>query len=212
MLIVYKVMQLSSVWVQIRRILCEACRQPFNYLARGDRLTKVYGLPLLQPDSQLRRALQHELDKAHQRIARGRRAGEACCPHCGRFQSWMITRSRLSGIWNGLWGGGALGLGVAFAATLLQLAPRPPGPLWLGCLLIGAALGAAAGLLTSLPSDAQDDDDPGALPDPVLAELLKECREQGVDPALAWYTALGGELTEKVPVIPLQTVDLTSEA
>ncbi len=210
-IIAYKTMNITAVWVQVRQIRCEGCKNSFRYLAIGTRNVATTGLPIVSSDEGMRGQLGKALQKALDKVAKKKNQGEGMCPHCQRYQGWMVSKSRLKHYGKGLGWGVAIGGGLAIFV-----------PLILGMLISGAlgsvvTVAAAVGLpvlglvlggiwafrktISVGPHTGQVDR--RAMKDAEHNDFMKMCRENDYQPALAWYASIGGQFQEKVPVIPL---------
>lgn len=205
--IVYKTMEVHAVWVQLRRIACDGCLRAFNYLAIGTTSGNTTGVPLLSSDEGMREAVRTQIDRNCKRAAATPRQGEALCPHCQRYQGWMVSRSRRRA-----WGWG-LGLGVlaSAVAAVIAWASDAGSALTLGLAVVGPALGSLWGHWRSLaPGPHEGMTDGRAATDEDLKGFLAMCEEKGFEPALAWFAHIGGQFQERVPVIPLPSWDQTA--
>jgi hypothetical protein len=204
--IAYKTMNLTAVWVQIRKIRCEGCHNGFRYLAIGTRNVQSSGVPLISSDDGMRERVGKQLEKALNKLSKKQRQGEGLCPHCQRYQSWMVRASRLSHYGKGLGVGGVIGAlsiipfvlmgGFGAVANLALMA---------GLLALGLLAGAGWGFRKSIrPGPHTGMVDHRAMKDAEFGDFMKMCKDKDYQPALTWYASIGGQFQDKVPVIPLE--------
>jgi hypothetical protein len=204
--IVYKTLDLHVLYVQARRILCELCREPFTYVL-GDRKTfNVTGVPIVSSDDGMRREAMKKASAGLTKVARSKNAGQALCPHCKRYQPWMVSHSRMTGMGCGFLGGIVLaGLLAIFAGIWFQWSSE-----WMLLVTVaGAATGLAVGKVHSLDGGPQLKEDQRSLPDQDVPGLLERCRSGGYEPFLFWYLALGNKVKEKEALISLGIADVS---
>jgi hypothetical protein len=203
--IVYKTLDLNVLYVQGRRILCEFCREPFTYVL-GDRKTfNVTGIPVVSNDDGMRAQAMKKAADALAKVSRSKYQGEALCPNCKRYQGWMVSRSMRTGL-----GCGFLG-GVAVAGLVAILAG-----IWFawstevifGVTVAGAIAGVALGKMWSLTTGPhREKDDQRALRDGDVPGFLERCRQDGYEPFLFWYLALGNKANEQEALVSLGIAD-----
>ncbi len=160
----------------------------------------------------MRQQVGKTLEKALGKVAKKKKQGEAMCPHCQRYQGWMVTGSRLRNYGKGLGWGVAIGGALAIFAPLLVGAMVGGGLgqiLMVACVVglptLGLALGALWGWKKSISGGQHTGQvDRRAMKDGEHNDFMKMCRENDYQPALAWYASIGGQFDKKVPVIPLQ--------
>lgn len=203
--IVYKTLDLSVLYVQARRILCEFCREPFTYVL-GDRKTfNVTGIPVVSSDDGMRQQAMKKAADSLAKLSRVKNQGEALCPHCKRYQGWMVSRSMKTGL-----GCGFLG-GIVVAGLIAILAG-----IWFawstevifGVTAVGAVAGVALGKTWSLTSGPhRDQEDQRSLKDSDVPGFLERCQQDGYEPFLFWYLALGNKANEKEALISVGVAD-----
>ncbi len=203
--IVYKSMDVSVVWVQARTIRCQGCKERFVYIASGSTTARTTGLPIFSSDEGMREEISKQIQKACEAIQFKPRQGEALCPHCKRYQSWMVSANRQS---RGGWGfgcGGALGA-VAGGALYFYIGERTaPWWLWIAGAVLFAAAGVAYGLKTALAEGPHPQlSDARGMKEPEFDEFVIAAQEKELEPTLAWWAMIGGKFEDKVPVIPLK--------
>jgi hypothetical protein len=203
--IVYKTLDLNVLYVQGRRILCEFCRQPFTYVV-GDRKTfNVTGMPIVSNDDGMRREAMKKAADSLAKISRARNQGEALCPHCKRYQGWMVSRSTRTGLGCGFLGGIALGGMVAIGAGIWFA--------WSSEVIFGvtaaaAVLGLALGKMWSLTvGPHREKEDQRSLADADVPGFVERCQSEGYEPFLFWYLALGNKANEKEALVSLGIAD-----
>jgi len=185
--IVLKKLTLTVTHFQGRRIVCDACGSPFTYLARGEVEGKDLGLPVLSSDERMAmRALPEALDRLVT-VARAEKRGVGLCPHCRRYQQFMVANSRGRRGLIGLPVGLVLAM-VLFAVLDANLEAELPGEIHLA---IGIAVTVAVSLVaaaTGLRRGPHDDSlAPESLTDGELDRLLEDPRiREGADPVLLW--------------------------
>lgn len=207
--IVYKTLEVTAIYAQVRRIACEACSQPYVYLAVGTQKTQTTGLPLVSSDEGMRKTVSDQLQKTLEKVGRQRRLGEGMCPHCQRYQPWMVRWSRLGGLTKGcLLGalGGAIGglvLAIGLTATDM-IRSRSFGSALVAGVVIGVVGGLALGWRKALSSQPYEGmEDPRAMTVDRFEAFLGMCKDKDYEPTLAWYAMSGGKFDPKFPVIPL---------
>lgn len=203
--IVYKTLNLSVLWVQGRRILCEYCREPFTYV-HGDRKTfNVTGIPIVSSDDGMRKEAMKKAVTGLAQVARSKNQGQALCPNCKRYQRWMVSHSRTIGIGCGLLGGAVLaGMIALFAGIWFAWSAE----VMVGLILAGAILGLVLGKMASLdPGPHRDKQDQRALADRDVPGFLDKCQQGGYEPFLFWYLALGNKANEKEALVSLGVHD-----
>ncbi len=198
--ITYKTMTLQVVYVQARRILCDQCSRPFEYLMVGKTQSQVASHPFASADS-MRESLKKQVDKMLRSKAQAKRAGAEACPFCHYFQTWMVTSSRLK--W--MFGLGITGFVLGGIVSLGMESVVP--------VVVAVVLLTALGALVALKRKPYDDKVTGrARSDADYHAMIEECKKQGYDVSLYWYSQTGGTFPEKTAVIPLPPVDLTGAA
>jgi hypothetical protein len=204
--IVYKTLNLNVLYVQGRRILCEFCRTPFSYIV-GDRKTfNVTGVPIVSSDDGMRKEASKKAAAGLARVAREKNAGQALCPHCKRYQRWMVSHSRMTGMGCGFLGGIAIaGLLAIFAGSWFGWGSE----VMLGLTVAGAVAGIVIGKLASLDVGPHQKEDQRALRDEDVPGFLQHCSQGGYEPFLFWYLAMGNKAREKEALISLGIADVS---
>jgi hypothetical protein len=204
--IVYKTLDLHVLYVQARRILCEFCREPFTYVL-GDRKTfNVTGVPIVSSDDGMRKEAMKKAAAGLTKVARSKNAGQALCPHCKRYQTWMVSQSRMTAMGCGFLGGIVLaGLLAIFAGIWFQWSSE----VMLVVTVAGAAAGLGIGKVQSLDTGPHLEEDQRSLRDQDVPGLLARCLQGGYEPLLFWYLALGNKAKEKEALISLGVADVS---
>lgn len=205
-IIVYKTLDLNVLYVQARRILCEFCRQPFTYLL-GDRKTfNVTGVPIVSSDDGMRKEAMKKASAGLAKVARAKNTGQALCPHCKRYQKWMVSQSRMTAMGCGFLGGIALaGIVALLAGIWFQWSSE----VILGVTVAGAIAGLVVGKLSSLDASPQQKEDGRSLRDDEVPGFLKRSVQEGYEPFLFWYLTLGNKAKEKEALVSLGVSDLS---
>lgn len=205
-IIVYKTLDLNVLYVQARRILCEFCRQPFTYV-HGDRKTfNVSGVPIVSSDDGMRKEAMKKASAGLAKVARSKNSGQALCPHCKRYQKWMVFQSRMTGLGCGFLGGIALG---GLVAILSGIWFQWSSEVLLGVTAAGAVAGLAIGKLRSIEIGPHHKEDQRSLRDDEVPGFLDRCLKGGYEPFLYWYLALGNKAKEKEALISLGVADVS---
>jgi hypothetical protein len=204
--IVYKTLDLNVLYVQARRILCDFCRLPFTYVI-GDRKTfNVTGVPIVSSDDGMRKEAMKKAASGLARIARSKNAGQALCPHCKRYQKWMVSKSRMTAMGCGFLGGIALaGLVALLAGIWFEMSSE----VMLGVTAAGAAAGLALGKIKSLDAGPHQKEDGRSIRDDDVPGFLKRSLQGGYEPILFWYLALGNKAREKEAFVSLGVADVS---
>jgi hypothetical protein len=203
--IVYKTLDLNILYVQARRILCEFCRQPFTYVL-GDRKTfNVTGVPLVSNDEGMRKDAMKKAASGLARVARSKNQGQALCPHCKRYQGWMVRQSKMAGLGCGFLGGiAAAGLLAILAGIWFEWGSE----VIFGVTIGGSLLGVGLGQVWSLDGGPhRDKEDQRAIRDDEVPRLLDRCRKEGYEPFLFWYLTLGNKTNEQEALVSLGISD-----
>jgi hypothetical protein len=195
--------------VQARRIDCEHCRHPYVYLV-GENLTGDATTGIGETaDADARTRVQAVLMKGLCAAGLRERYGHGLCPHCRRYQMWMVRDSirRQLGmcVVLGLVAGGAAmvmsaGIVGEITATMAVL-----------CFTIGALSGALAGRLRAISVGPHDELlDRLSVPDDEVTERLGMDRRdpQAIgDRMLAWYLGVHPEARDQGEPMFLGWVD-----
>ena len=143
-IIVYKEMSLRYVYCQVRRITCDSCGEPFVFAATGTGTTSSTGVPLFSRDSAMRETVAEAAIKRAERKGMRRTAGRALCPHCSRYQEWMVSSSRNRRGWIGA------GLGTVPGFVIACVINPESGSIIIAALTAGATLGYVLGRQTGI--------------------------------------------------------------
>jgi hypothetical protein len=204
MIIVYKTLTMSACWVQVRQITCGYCNDEFVYLATGNESVRTTGLPVVSGTDAMRASARTDLTKRLSRLGNSPRKGEARCPHCQRYQRWMVMSSRLRRVWQGIVWGPIVGIlativvgrfffhdsSSPFAVAALTIAGFPGGVCW--------------AILGGLPTGAsQEGADRRSMTPEDYREFAQACRRKDADPALTWFRNIGGKVQRSTVVVPL---------
>lgn len=206
-----QIVRITALWIQVRRIDCELCAKPFRYLASDSRKEEdSVPWPASAAEIELlARKVGHRLEEQLFLTGRAKREGVARCPHCKRYQPWMVSRSRSHWL--------SLGAGVGFfAGTFLgvvsMFALESAHSLPVGLPLFAGSSGIAAGLaygwrrsLKSGPSSEARD--LRSMDDAEYAAFVERGKTTGRDPTVAWHSLLGVTTRKGVVVVPLATRD-----
>lgn len=211
--IVYKQMEVHVVWVQLRRILCDGCRLPFTYLAEGTAKAVTVGVPVLSADESMRQTIEADLKESLAQLAFRPRQGQALCPHCSRYQVWMVDRSRRERAKAGLVVGVGIGVLAALGWTASSARWTTDPTHYLVLMSLGALLGSGAGAMLAISRGPHPRRvDVRSTKDETLQGHLTRCQEVGKDPALVWYLQTGGRLGPGMTVVALPPHDATQRA
>ena len=193
-MIVYKTLDLKVLYVQARRILCEYCRQPFTYVLGERKTFNVTGIPIVSSDEGMQGEATKKAASSLAKIDKEKNKGVSLCPHCKRYQGFMVTHSQMMGLGCGFLGG--LGI-VGFAAMMASIWFMWSSTVVMGLTLGGSALGLAIGKKWALDRGPHRDlEDQRALKDDEVPDLLARCQQEGDEPFLHWHLAVGEEPAE----------------
>ncbi|WP_372364990.1 hypothetical protein [Candidatus Uabimicrobium sp. HlEnr_7] len=203
--ILIKETTIQTLFLQARKIACHHCSKPFTYIVTKKGKTTDTSLRFLAPDDN---DLKKHMNKRGLRLAKKKKLGEALCPHCKRYQNWMITKSRLS-LLPRCWL-----IMFIFVITILSftLDSRTFSSFLGLAILLGLTTVLAMGLavLLGITSGVQSERDNRAKDSERLAKLITECEASQADPVEVWYFHhMGMELTETDASVSLGFVDLT---
>jgi hypothetical protein len=204
---VYKTLELNVHHVQARRILCEHCRQPFSYVWGSQETFKVAGVPILSSDEGMRKSALKKATAALAEVARRPNQGTGLCPHCKRYQVFMVKAGRLTGMGCGLLAGLALGAIVAFGlgywlSWSIPVSLGLTAAVAVGGIAVGRSMVQTVGPHTSQAAT-------GSLRDDEVPALIAQCAEKQHDPILYWYVSSGNEPRQDELVVSLGAVDLS---
>jgi hypothetical protein len=203
--IVYKTLTVNIQYAQARRIRCEHCRQPFTYVWGDSQEFKATGVPLISSDEGMRKSAMKQATAALAKVAKSPNKGLSMCPHCRCYQSWMVRKSRLTGLGCGFLAGLVLAGIVAMVAGIWFS--------WGSALVVGViAAGAVAGLALGAQMAVSkgphpDKKDESAMTDADVPSMLKTCQEKNADFVLLWYLALGNKVKDKQALVSLGVLD-----
>lgn len=207
--IVYKTLTLNIQYAQARRIVCEYCRQPFTYVWGAKQEFKTTGVPLLSSAEGMRKSAMKMAANALANVAKTPNKGESMCPHCKRYQSWMVRKSWMNSLGCGFLAGAVLAGIVAIGAGIwLAWGNGVLGAIVVTGTIAGLVLGSMVAKRTGPHPDKTDD---SALKDADVPPLLQKCQEKSVDPILLWYVALGNKPAEKEAFLSLGVFDTTGQ-
>jgi hypothetical protein len=213
--IVYKTMQVTAIYAQIRHITCEWCAQAYTYLAVGTHTSQTVGLPVVSSDEGMREEVGRHLSRALEGVGKRPRLGRGMCPHCQRYQGWMVRDSFHSllprGLFVGALVGGIASIGLAIAYMMWSTYAMGVS----NAALLGVFLGCAGGFgwawmksLSHAPYVGMYDS--RAMKPTDFTAFVAECKQREFEPSLAWYSMSGGSFDPNYPVAPLPEVDLRS--
>jgi hypothetical protein len=220
----YKTVSLFQAWAQMRQISCESCRESFVYLASGAASARVAGLPLLSSTEGMHKKAEDILQRDLTKRALKPRQGWALCPHCQRYQSWMVRRRNAARLVLGLVVG--LVLGGIGAAVLLWTAPfelrpkngieafwnridkkEPLVPIWLPAVF-PPVLAIASGLFWARRGKATigphlGEGDRVSMTVAAFQEFLLATESAGEDATVVWWRRMGDAVREGAAVAAL---------
>jgi hypothetical protein len=191
-IIVYKTMSLTVCHAQVRRIACDHCSHPFCYVISDSTSIEVTGLPVVSSDEGMRQQVARQAESQLQNIATKSQRGQARCPHCQRYPSWMVTQSLL---WNLI--GWALGGLVAGGLLLMMLNAifkwnRSHTTLAIAGAMAGCGLGLLLGKWLALKTGAYEQADSRSSSDEAFLAFVNQAVQQDQDPILLWHVQTGG--------------------
>ncbi|MBI3723584.1 hypothetical protein HY251_06475 [bacterium] len=204
----------KAIWAQPRRIKCEHCHESFVYLAWGRVGATVEAWRGTAAASNLPGLGRERISQLVAKASSKKRMGAALCPHCRRYQEWMIRASRSRPFW---WSVIVGVLSGATAGALYSLNVGPVKPLdaifqeIFEATAIGASAGVGLGLLLGsifgLASGVQlEREELGSLTEKEWEELVGRQRRQ---PAIAFFARLGRKRKASVELVPLPLRDET---
>lgn len=197
--------------LQGRRIACEHCGGAYTYLAGEQRKFSTTGTVLVDSDERMSQALAKRARKHLLEQDRRPRWGEGLCPHCRRYQRWMVRSSRVGPSLR--WGIGLFLASWCFSPVAAGSIGGPAGTAVL--LLVPAAAGALGvwiGFRRALPAGvARGREDPFSITDDDARGLLRHCRAIDGDPLLEWYLHVHEGFPGDELVLPIGFRDLTGE-
>jgi hypothetical protein len=203
--IVYKTLDLNILYVQGRRILCEFCRQPFTYVLGERKTFNVTGVPMISNDEGMRKDAMKKASAGLAKVAQSKNQGQALCPHCKRYQGWMVRQSKMVGLGCGFLGGIAI---AGLLAIVTGIWFEWSSEVIFGVTIGGSILGVVLGHFWSLDSNPQrDQNDQRAIRDDEVPGLLSRCTKDGYEPFLFWYLTLGNKTNEQEALVSLGVAD-----
>ena len=206
-----KTMTAKVTWAQVRRIRCESCREPFVFLHHALEKFESYGVPVLSSNEGMNEGISKKARKRLTRLAASPRLGAAVCPHCGRYQKWMILWSRVHSLT--VWGGAAFAFAAFFG--LVAAIKHQPGDGILGPVLTFLAImgvGIGIGWARSLaPGVRRDRKDPHSIRDEEFHELLVHCRRIDGDPVTEWFLSMYESAPKGSFLVSVGCEDFTGE-
>ncbi|HEU4394413.1 MAG TPA: hypothetical protein VFS92_02540 [Planctomycetota bacterium] len=199
--------------LQGRRVACAHCKGRYTYLARETHKVSSSGVVLLASDEKLTDAMNRAARKFVLKQDRRARWGAGMCPHCRRWQGWMVRSSRL--LPSFAWGFGCLLLGLCFSGIFHRHFPEGAAgtATVILCWAGAAALGVWIAFLRGLPSGVAKAGrvDEFSIHDDDARGLLLHARAVDGNPLVEWYL----HVLEKPPndevLIPAGFRDLTGE-
>ncbi len=207
--IVYKTLKLNLQYAQARRIVCEHCRQTFTFVWGDSQQFEATGVPLLSSDDGMRKRAMTQAVKALTAVAKQPRKGMSMCPHCLRYQPWMVRKSRFATLGCGFGAGLALAVIISVVAGIwFDWGTRPIAAVVAAGVVLGLVFGAMNAVRTG-PHTGKTDE--SAMRDSEVPPFLEKAKAQGVDPILFWYLALGNKVAEKQGLVSLGAYDMTNQ-
>ncbi len=213
----------KAVWAQPRRIVCGHCHDAFVYLAMGEISARASVMRGRGSDETLRAQGRKALEKAVTEATGKPRLGAALCPHCHRYQEWMVRASRFQSVGTCAFVGmlvGALAGWIAAIAIAIKAGKEvldfevllPVDGALLGLGLCGG-LAVLFRLVFGLkPGSHVGNEDPASLSEEGWKRLSEEARAQRKDPTRAFFGALDrSPLKPGVTLWPLPFRDLAGE-
>ena len=203
-IVVYQTISYNFLYAKGCRICCAHCDKPFTYITGAVAEKQVRGLPyvsLVMGHEGMRKSALGAGKQTIRKFARKKRTGSSVCPHCHRYQAWMVRRSRV----NCMLGGAACGALVAAALLSSVLTMW-----WVWRAIGGAAVGAIAGFFMALREGPHSvGSDPSSKTDEDLCSFLAACDNNDTDPFVEWWTTAGKVSwdTEKTVVASLGLED-----
>lgn len=211
--IVYKTMTVDLTYAYGRRINCEHCEEPFTYLHHDNQSAQVTGLPLINSDDKMRENAVKQAMKSLAKIADKKRIGQATCPHCRKYQQWMIRSAQTTGLGCGFLAGIALGLALCFFIRWLAGWENVLYSVFIPTAIISVISAFVCMFCNINPDEYLKDEskkDPRSMTDEDLDEYLAKCDAEDYDPAKFWYLMLGNQPGERA-LLSLGFDDLTGE-
>ncbi|BBM84508.1 hypothetical protein [Candidatus Uabimicrobium amorphum] len=206
--ILIKKTYVDTLFLQARKIVCHHCNKPFTYIATKKGKATQTSLRFVAPDDG---DLEDHMNKHGLRWAKKKKLGEALCPHCKRYQSWMVMKSRLS-LLPRCW---ATMFVFAMIIVSFTIDDRTlTSTLGLAILLgLTTVLAMVLVALLGIRSGVHNERDNRSKDDERLAKLIQECQVSKADPVEVWYFHhMGMELTEADASVSLGFLDLTPGA
>ena len=198
--------------VQARRIRCGSCEKPFVCLVEGDAKVAVTGIPLVSSDEGMRADLARKAEKELRSLDGKRWRERGLCPHCRRYQPWMIRRSR----WRlmPLWGLALFGAAIFPGSLVALLLPSTKAfaALRLGVLALSPFAGLYVGWRKALPDGVQQGrEDPASISDDDFWSLLKHCQRSDREPVAEWFLSLHEAAPKGTVLVSMGCRDLLDE-
>ncbi len=208
-----RTMYVDAHFIQARRIRCGWCSGPFTYVVEGRRKFEAYGILLVSSAETMERRAFEKTRQGLVKLGKKKAWGEARCPLCGRFQAWMVRRSRVRTM--AKWG---LGLGlpglVLWAFQCAQVSGSSLAPRLIPHLVFAGILGLALfiGWKRSLPSgDGGGRPDLRAATDGEVQDLLTQAGRSESDPVIEWFFSIHETAPAKALLVSMGCEDLTGE-
>ncbi len=151
--------------------------------------------------------------RALERVARKKNIGTALCPHCKKYQNWMVRKSRLNRMGCGAILGPLVFAGIPLVIGLVNDRLEKYMLLVVAGLILGVVVGAVTGGFTGLKTGPHPDkEDPRAMTDEDLLAFLADCEARDHEPTLRWLFETGYQHNEQNLLVPLGFRDLAAEA
>ncbi len=185
-IVVYQTISYSFLYAKASRMRCAHCDDPFTYINGDSAYEQVRGLPyvsLVAGHEGMRKSAMAAGKKTIRKFAKKTHRGHARCPHCHRYQPWMVRNSRINCITTGGICGALAGLAVLFTEAA---------PWWKWWAFGGAVAGAIAGFFMALREGPHSSTrDALSKTDDELQDFLSSCDDADNDPFTTWWTTAG---------------------
>lgn len=195
----------TAMWAQPRRIRCACCHDVFVYLAVDTLSVEAWTFRGEGSDQRLLVEGRLKLSAEVERVEQTSGLGLALCPHCHRYQQWMVGQARWASVCVGLFVGAVVGLCSAVMHEFWRLSSSAPFDLlFAACAtVLGVAGGAALGYLWALAlgpgTGPQSREDRGARTESEWSAFAS----QHAVPAAVWFEELGRPLPQDAIFSPL---------
>ncbi len=132
------------------------------------------------------------------------------CPHCHRYQGWMVRKSHVSSIGCLAFLGPFVLAGIP-ALLNLFFDWTTNNNIWYGLAILGFVLGAILGKLAATTSGPHPDQEDGrCMTDEQLAQHIEHCKTEDYEPFLLWHFSLGNKPGDKEIPVSLGLLDQTN--